>query len=59
VTADALLSTLCQKMILNQAQRNLRMIPLTFASSIAHIHDMYNRDPGLSRVIARTKVGHV
>jgi len=46
-------------MILNQAQRNLRMIPLTFASSIAHIHDMYNRDPGLSRVIARTKVGHV
>ena len=35
------------------------VIPLAFASTITHIHDMYNRDPGLSRVVARNKAGHV
>jgi hypothetical protein len=39
-----------------QAQR---LKPLTFASTIAHINDMFARDPALSRVITRNKVGHV
>jgi hypothetical protein len=35
------------------------IIPISFASTIAHIHEMYNRDAGLSRVVVRNKVGHV